>query len=59
MKWISNMNANSPWGNNPKGNGSNNNNNSYSDDYLNSLQKKLKDMFPKNNPFNYLARDVH
>ena len=46
------MNANSPWGNNSKGNGSSSNNDSYNDDYLNSIQKKLKDMFPKNNPFN-------
>ena len=51
------MNANSPWGNNSKGNGSNRNNDSYNDDYFNSIQKKLKDMFPKNNPFNlYIAR---
>ena len=52
MKWISKMNANSPWGNNSKGNGSSSNNDSYNDDYLSTIQKKLKDMFPKNNPFN-------
>ena len=38
MKWISNMNANSPWGNNSKGNGSNSNNDSYTDDYFNNIQ---------------------
>ena len=53
MKWILNMNANSPWGNNSKGSGSNGSNDNYNDDYLNNIQKKLKDMFPKSNPFNF------
>ena len=53
MTWTLNNN-NSPWGSNPKGNEPNRGNGSFGgDDYFNSLQNKLKDMFPKNNPINF------
>ena len=47
MTWTLNNN-NSPWGSNPKGNEPNRGNGSFGgDDYFNSFQNKLKDMFPK------------
>ena len=54
MSWSSNDN-NSPWGKKPSGKNKNSNNSGggYNDDYINGLQDKLKDMFPKNNPASF------
>ena len=46
MTFTLNNNSNSPWGNNSKGSRPGDNGDSYSDDYLNNLQRKFKDVAP-------------